>query len=51
MKVKDKKVKEEVIIEYFTDKMHKEIFAFQDKISKNSKPSTTTISFKTGKRK
>jgi hypothetical protein len=45
----EKKPKE--VIEYFTDEMGKNIYPFQDKISKRSTPVTSTLTFKTGKRK
>jgi hypothetical protein len=45
----EKKPKE--VVEYFTDEMAKNIFPFQDKISKNSSPSVSPLTFKTGKRK
>lgn len=52
--MKKKAVKKEVQekVEYFTDEMHKEIFAFQDgyKASKGSKPVMKTISLSTRKK-
>jgi hypothetical protein len=45
----EKKPKE--VVEYFTDEMAKNIFPFQDKVSKSSTPVTSTLTFKTGKRK
>lgn len=48
--MKKKAVKKETKVEYFTDEMHKEIFAFQDayKGTKGSKPvmKTTTLSMR-----
>ena len=48
----NKKEKKEPKVEYFTDDMHKEIFAFQEayKNTKGSKPSVKTISLKSFKR-
>lgn len=45
----EKKPKE--VVEYFTDDMAKQIYLFQDRMGKSSSPSTTTLTFKTGKRK
>jgi len=45
----EKKPKE--VVEYFTDEMAKNIFPFQDKVSKSSTPVTSILTFKTGKRK
>ena len=46
--IKDKSKKEK--IEFFTDDMAKQIFLFQDKMGKSSKPVTKTISFKPSKK-
>jgi len=46
--MKDKPKKEKV--EFFTDVMAKQIFLFQDKIGKSSKPVIKTISLKPSKR-
>jgi len=46
--IKDKPKKEKV--ELFTDDMAKQIFLFQDKMGKSSKPITKTISFKPSKK-
>jgi hypothetical protein len=43
--------KQKEVVELFTDEMAKNIFPFQDKISKRSTPVTSTLTFKTGKRK
>jgi hypothetical protein len=42
--IKKKVVKKEKKVEYFTDEMAKEIFLFQDKMSRGSKPIISTIS-------
>jgi hypothetical protein len=50
MKVEKKKVEKKVIIiEYFTDEMHKKIFPFQDRPGKTLKPIMKPVKFSISK--